>query len=187
MSPGISKIVNAILYELGWACCVLGAAWGFPLLGAGLALLLVLIHLWLASERVAELRLIGVAILLGVVVDSSQQAFGVFSFKPDALGLWLPIWVFVIWAQFATLFHYALSWLAGRPFVAVLFGLIGGPLAYGGGIRLGAAEFGPNPMQSLLILALVWALVVPLLAWLSSRIGTPDGHYRGIFTRSDYA
>lgn len=181
MSPGVSKIVNAILYELGWICCVLGAALGYPLLGGGLALLLVLVHLWLACERSAEVRLIGLALLLGLAVDSSQQAFELFRFKADALGLWLPFWVFVIWAQFATLFHYALSWLVGRPLVAMLFGLFGGPLAYGGGIRLGAAEFGPNPLHSLVVLALIWALVVPLLAWLSSRIGTANGLYRRIY------
>jgi len=186
MSPGVSKIVNAVFYELGWACCVFGAAWGYPLLGGGLALLLVLVHLVLASDRAAEARLIGLAILLGVVVDTSLQAFGVFRFNADALGLWLPLWVFVIWAQFATLFHYALSWLADRLLVALLFGLLGGPLAYGGGIRLGAAEFGTNPILSLAVLAVVWALVVPLLAWLSGRIGTPNGHYRWKFERSNY-
>lgn len=181
MSPGVSKIVNAILYELGWASCVLGAAWGYPLSGGGLALLLVLVHLWLANDRGREVRLIGIAILLGVVVDSSQQAFGLFRFKPDSLGFWLPVWVFVIWAQFATLFHYALAWLAGRPVVAVLFGLIGGPLAYGGGIRLGAAEFGANPYLSLGLLAVIWALVVPLLVWLRQRSGATEGTYRRMF------
>ncbi|SHJ04120.1 Protein of unknown function [Malonomonas rubra DSM 5091] len=187
MSAGASKIVNAVLYELGWACCVFGAAWGYPLLGGGLALLLVLVHLWLAQERRTEVRLIALAIALGILVDSSQQAFGLLSFKPDALGLWLPLWVFVIWAQFATLFHYALSWLVDRPLVAMLFGLVGGPLAYGGGIRLGAAEFGPNPTLSLIVLAVIWSLVVPLMAWLSTRIGYPSGQYRGVFERSNYA
>ena len=178
MSPGHSKILNAVFYELGWASCVFGAAWGYPLPGAGLALLLVIAHVLLAEDRRGEIRLILIAVLLGVLLDSGQQALGLFSFKADGFGLSLPLWVFVSWAQFATLFHYALNWLAGRPLLAVLFGLLGGPLAYGGGIKIGAAQFGPSPMLTLGVLAVLWALVIPLLAWLSGRIGTQDARYR---------
>ncbi len=181
MSPQASKIVNVIFYQLGWACCVMGAAWGYPLVGGMLALILVLAHLWLAEDHRGEVRLLMVAMLLGLLIDSGQQALGLFRFKPDGLGLILPFWVFVIWAQFATLLHFPLSWLSGRYLLAILFGAVGGPLAYGGGIRLGAAEFGPNPLFSLTVLAVIWALVVPLLVWLSGRIGTPQGNYRKVF------
>lgn len=184
MSPGISKIINVILYEVGWACCVLGAAWGFPLIGGGLALCLVLVHLWLSEDRLGELCLMLVVMLLGLLIDSGQQALGLFRFKPDGLGLGLPLWVYIIWAQFATLFHYALTWLSTRYFLAFLLGAIGGPLAYGGGISLGAAEFGPHPFSSLTILAVMWALVVPFLAWLSGQIGTMPGSYRRVFSRT---
>ena len=184
MSPGISKITNVILYELGWACCVLGAAWGNPVIGGGLALCLVLAHLWLSEDRFGELRLMLVVMLLGLLVDSGQQAMNLFRFKPDGLGMVLPLWVFVIWAQFATLFHYALSWLSTRYLLAFLLGAIGGPLAYGGGIRLGAAEFGHHPIFSLAMLAVMWALVVPFLVWLSGQIGTMPGRYRRVFNRS---
>lgn len=181
MSPGLSKIINIIFYELGWACCVLGAAGDFPLLGAGLASILVLAHLGLAGDRSAEFRLMLLSVLLGLAIDSSQQALGLFQFKPDGVGLNLPLWVFVIWAQFATLFHFALSWLSTRLLLAGVLGAVGGPLAYGGGIRLGAAEFGSSPLLSLCVLAAVWSLVVPLLAWLSRRIGPREGHYRRLW------
>lgn len=181
MSPGVSKVINVIIYELGWACCVLGAAWSYPLSGGGLALLLILTHLWLAEDRRGEIHLILVVILLGLLIDGGQQALGLFRFKPDELGLFLPVWVLVIWAQFATLLHYALSWLSTRYLPAVLFGALGGPLAYGGGIRLGAAEFGSRPLFSLSLLAIIWALLLPLLVWLSGKIGTSQGNYRRVF------
>lgn len=186
LSVSSSRLLNVLLYQLGWFSCVLGAAWGYPLAGAGLALLLVLLHLLLAEARGAELRLMLVACLLGVMVDSAQQALGVFTFKqsPD-WPLWLPLWVFVIWAQFATLFHYALSWLAGRYLLGAVLGLLGGPLAYGAGVRLGAAEFGANQAFSLGALALVWALVIPLLLWLGGRIGGRAGRYRWLGVKVD--
>jgi hypothetical protein len=183
MSSGSSKIINVILYELGWSCCVLGAAWGYPLSGGGVALILVLVHLWLVEDRRREIYLILVAIMLGLMIDSGQQMLGLFRFKPDGLGLILPFWVFVIWAQFATLFRFALSWLSSRYLLAALFGAIGGPLAYGGGIQLGAAEFGSHPLFTLIALAVIWALVVPLLVWISGRDGTWHGNYRRIFER----
>ncbi|BCR04947.1 membrane protein [Desulfuromonas versatilis] len=179
LSLGASRLLNVTLYQLGWFCCVLGGAWGYPLAGAILALLPVLVHLLLAESRVAELSLMLVACLLGVLVDSAQQALGVFTFRgsPD-WPLWLPLWVFIIWAQFATLFHYALHWLAGRYLLGALLGTVGGPLAYSGGVRLGAAEFGENLLFSLGSLAVVWSLMTPLLIWLASRIGGKAASYR---------
>jgi hypothetical protein len=86
--------------------------------------------------------------------------------------------VFVIWAQFATLFHYALYWLSGRYLLAAIFGLFGGPLAYWAGIRMGAAYFGPDPLVTILCLAVVWATVTPILCRLSVYLDDQEGVYR---------
>lgn len=173
------KILNLALYQLGWFCCVLGAAWDYPIGGALAALALMGVHLLLAESRWPELKLMLSACLLGAVVDGCQQALGILSFKTDpAWPLPLPLWIFVIWAQFATLFHFGLYWLSGRPLLAAFFGLLGGPLAYWGGVRLGAAQLSDNPVFSFASLALVWALVTPLLFWLSQRFDGRQGRYR---------
>lgn len=118
------------------------------------------------------------ACLLGIMVDSTQQALGLFNFTRDPVWpFWLPLWVFVIWAQFATLFHFALHWLSGRYFIAAMFGLVGGPFAYWAGIRMGAASFGDKPILTIVILAIVWALVTPLLCRLSDLIDKEEGRY----------
>lgn len=182
MMPAMkSKLLNFLLYQLGWFSCVLGAAWGFPLSGGIAALLLLLIHLLLTDSRIAELRLILFACLLGVLVDSLQQAFGVLTFKADpGWPLWLPLWVFVIWAQFASLLRFSLNWMAERYLLGVGLGLIGGPLAYWGGVRIGAAEFGDNLLLSLSSLAVVWGVMIPLLLWMRSRIAATEGQYRSL-------
>lgn len=185
LSATQSKIINVVLYQIGWFSCVLGAAWGYPLLGSLLALLLIAIHLLLAAARNAEIKLMICACLIGVLIDSSQQALGVFSFKTDpAWPLWLPLWILVIWTQFATMFRFALYWLSERYLLAALFGLFGGPLAYWGGVRLGAAQFGDNLIFSVITLALVWALVTPLLFWVSARLDSQEGRYRSFSGRS---
>jgi hypothetical protein len=177
-TPLATKIVNVTLYQVGWFCCVLGGAWGHPVTGGLLALLLAGLHLWLASARKSEALLMISACLLGVIVDSSQQALGLYHFKSDpGWPLWLPLWVFVIWAQFATLFRYALFWLQGRYLLAGLFGLVGGPLAYWAGIRMGAASFGESPLAAIVVLAVVWAIVTPLLCRLSVAFDGEEGRY----------
>ena len=40
MSPFATKLVNVLLYQTGWFCCVLGAAWDYPVTGALSALAL---------------------------------------------------------------------------------------------------------------------------------------------------
>ncbi|MGM0416620.1 MAG: DUF2878 domain-containing protein [Thermodesulfobacteriota bacterium] len=183
-----SKIINVVLYQLGWFSCVLGAALGFPLRGALASLTLVMLHLLLTDARKAEVRLLLTACLLGVVVDSVQQAAGLFTFKIDPdWPLWLPLWVFVIWIQFATLLRYALHWLSGRYILAALFGAIGGPLAYWGGIRIGAASFGRDPQLALMTLALVWGLVMPFLLWVRQKLARSEGRYSWFLERNSDA
>jgi hypothetical protein len=181
MSAMASKIINLTLYQVGWFSCVLGAAWGYQLSGALFAMLMMVIHLALASSRKTEAFFMLCVCLLGIGIDTVQQALGVLAFKsePD-WPLWLPLWIFIIWAQFASLFHYALYWLNGRYLLASSFGLIGGPLAYWGGVNLGAAGFGEKPLLSILSLALVWALATPALFWLSQAIDSREGRYRKV-------
>ncbi len=179
MSAVLNKGINLLLYQLGWFSCVLGAAMGWPTSGAVAALVLIAIHLMLVEERKAEVQLMVTAGLLGSLVDSAQQALGVFSFKADpGWPLWLPLWIPVIWIQFATLFRFSLHWLAGRYLLAAFFGLLGGPLAYWGGVQLGAAQLGDNQLFSFISLALVWALIVPLFVCLSNRFEPRAGRYR---------
>lgn len=179
LPPLATKLLNVTLYQAGWFCCILGAAWGVPLAGAMGGLSLSGVHLLLAGSRKNEGTLMFAACLLGVLVDSLQQAFGLFTFTRDpAWPLWLPPWVFVIWAQFATLFHYGLHWLSGRYVLAAMLGLVGGPLAYWAGIRMGAASFGDNPPLTVMVLAVVWAMVTPLLCRLSDALDKNEGRYR---------
>ena len=68
----------------------------------------------------------------------------------------------------------SLRWLRERYLVAALFGLIGGPMSYYAGAKLGGLTF-INMQAALLALAVGWALITPLLVWLSERL---DGMQR---------
>ncbi len=81
-----------------------------------------------------------------------------------------------MWGLFATILNVSLRWLRGRWVMAALFGAIGGPLAYYGGHRLGALEFG-NEIVALLALAVGWAVFTPLLMSLATRF---DGYAQAL-------
>jgi hypothetical protein len=178
----MASFVNYLLYQLGWLACVLGTAWGFPWLGVCLALGLIGVHLSLAEDRKNQIAIAIVSGLVGMIIDSAQLWAGVFSFPRgvviDALP---PPFMTVLWMQFATTFRYCMSWLSGRYVLSSLFGLIGAPIAFFAGERLGAIEFLPPRLAHFASLGFVWCLAVPLLVYISDRLasqGAAESTYR---------
>ena len=113
---------------------------------------------------------------LGTAVDSAQQALGWIRYVGEPLaGLHplAPAWIAALWLLFPITFHSSLGWLRRRPFLAALFGAVGGPLGYLGGERLGALEIGSERWTSLGGLALAWGLAMPALLWLAERLDRP--------------
>ena len=178
-----SKLVNLALYEAGWFACVLGAAHGHASWGAVLALLLVGVHLALVDRPRQELRLILAAGLLGLVLDTLQFHLGVLTYPaPPTIPGIAPLWILVLWLQFATLFHFALNWLSQRYLLSAVIGFLGGPLSFLAGERLGAATLSRPYSFSLASLALVWALAIPTLVWLTDRQVEREGRTRYRFS-----
>lgn len=174
-------LVNVTLYQLGWFALVLGAARKWPWAGAGVGLVLLAIHLVLARERRPELLLVVAVGFLGTVVDSAQAFAGVFVFESGYWSYWVvPFWLTVMWMQFATLFHFALRWLSGRYLLSAVLGAVGGPAAYWTGERLGGVIFPMGTRHSLMILAAVWFVVLPISIFLADRLRPQQriGQYR---------
>lgn len=148
-------LLNAVAYQSVWFIAILGGPrylWcGFILLG---------LHFLFSSKRKADALLMLCLLMMGLVIDGLLKYSGFFSFNNDQFPL--PLWLLLIWMAFATLPHHSLHWLKGRPLLSALLGAFGGPLAYWAGVRLGAASFGFSLPFSLMLLAVVWALVLPV-------------------------
>ncbi len=158
---------------------MLGAAWGHAGAGTLIGLLFLALHLALARQRRNEIELVLGTALVGLVVDTIQIALGTLRFDAGTIVPWLPPpWMIVIWMQFATTFHYSLSWLKHRPWRAALFGAVGGPLAFYAGRRLGVVELHPDLWPSLLSLTILWSIAMPLSLRLAERQQQGDGKYR---------
>lgn len=164
------SLVNFILYQTGWFAVVVGAAWGHWIIGSLAGLLLIAVHLGLTRSPMGELRRMLVAAAIGLVVDTVQLNLGTFSYASGQLvdGV-APVWILLMWMQFSTTLDHSMSWLRGRPWISAAAGLVGGPLAFWAGERLGAIVFAPPRVRGYLVLALVWAAALPLLSLAAER------------------
>jgi hypothetical protein len=178
-------LINFLAFQLGWLACVLAGAHKMPWLGTLTALLIIALHLGalrLSRTRpvLPEIGLIMTAALLGAILDSILATSGLLIYPSGVLlpGT-APHWIIAMWMLFATTLNVSLSWLRGRWLLALLLGLIGGPLAYYAGHRLGGVEFAQPLWQPLLALALCWALAMPLLSILAVKFVPSLGAQRG--------
>lgn len=166
----MNVLLNFIAFQAGWFASVLGAANGVPALGPAVVVAAVALHLVLARRASSELRLLGIAALVGVAFDSLLLATGWIRY-PN--GGWIdglaPYWIVTLWPLFATTLNVSMRWMHGRYLVAAVFGAVGGPLSYIAGAKLGAMTFvaeGP----ALAALAVGWGLAMPALTWLAARL-----------------
>ncbi len=168
-NPRTRLLINFIAFEIGWFAVVLGAAHHQLLLGMSIAVLVVLLHLFMSHRPLHELKLLLGVLLLGTLWDSALAANDVIRYSS---GQWLPniapIWIMAVWALFATTLNVALVFLRGRYWLAALFGAIGAPLSFLGGMRLQALQL-PDVWLAMTVLAIGWALLMPLLMHLSER------------------
>ena len=159
------NLVNFIAYQLVWFAILISASRGQAWVGIVLALLLAAAHLALRRES-RELRLIGVALLLGLVVDSTLAFTGQVRFADAWPRELAPCWMLALWIAFATTLNHSLWWLMIRPWAAAIAGAIGGPLAYFAGSKIGALSMAV-PAAALPLIALLWA---PAMLVLSSVV-----------------
>ena len=162
-------LLNLIAFQIGWFACVLGGAHGWPWLGALVTAAAIALHLYRAARPRLEAALIGLSGLLGFSADSLLTGMGLLRFPSGQFHADLaPYWMMAMWMLFATTLNVALGWLKPRLGLAALLGMIAGPLAYYGGAKLGGVSF-DNPAASLLAVAGVWTLAMPLLLVIANR------------------
>ncbi|MES2547851.1 MAG: DUF2878 domain-containing protein [Pseudomonadota bacterium] len=167
MQPRV--LINFVLFQIGWFACVLGAARQMPLLGVATVIAIVIWHLMQARQAKKEVQLLLIALVIGGVFDQIMLNHQLITYQAHGWADYLvPVWILALWAEFVTVLNVSLSWMRGRRLIAVLFGAIGGPLAYMGAEKLGAVTLNHLPV-SYIALSLGWAILTPLLLKLSEK------------------
>ena len=121
--------INFLTFQIAWFACVLGAAYGVPLVGTLTVLAAAGLHLALSETRRSELALLAVVTLIGAVWDSAIVAQGLMTYPSGTFAAGLaPHWIIAMWTLFATTLNVSMGWLKGRPLLAAVFGAVGGPV-----------------------------------------------------------
>lgn len=160
----LGTFFDAVLVQLGWWACVLGAAQGLFFLGPAVVGGLLVIQTWglSAGARRRAWRAILLLGAAGTVIDSAMSSLGLLSFRGSFTAWLAPLWITALWCQLATVLP-AFVRLRAWPFAAGLLGAVGGPVAYAGGVRMGAASFHSEAWISLLVIAVVWSVAFPAM------------------------
>ncbi|MEM6639426.1 MAG: DUF2878 domain-containing protein [Pseudomonadota bacterium] len=161
MRTGAESVITLIIFKLSWLAIVFGAVWERPWLG------LLAIGGFFAYEVVARGRraVVFPALVvgaLGFAVDNIYVLSGLISFSTDSVG-YAPYWMALLWVNFALIVEHGLVFLHNRPLLAALLGAIGGPSAYLAGVKLGLIGLDVAPAAVLSVIALTWALAMPLM------------------------
>jgi hypothetical protein len=168
---------NLVGYQLVWFASVIGAGRGLWWVGVSAAAAFALAHLALfkqsSVERSADLRLLGVALACGLLLDGGLALTGLADYAADERAFPVgaaPLWILSMWAAFALTLRHSMRFLLGRPAWAFALGAIGGPLAYLGAARgWQAIAFAEPRWMALAALAVGWGLAIPLLTTLAAR------------------
>lgn len=168
--------LTLVAYQLVWFAAVIGAGHGLAWPGVLGALLFAAWRLAVSTQRGVELRLIAVALLLGVAMETAWVRGDLIRYAAAWPWAEAPAWILALWVAFALTIVPLFGYLHARPWLAALFGAIGGPLAYLAAAHgWHAAMFVAPNRQVLLWLALGWGIALPLLTMLARHWLHPQG------------
>jgi len=163
--------INFLLFQAVYTLSLLGVinnvAW---IGGLGLAAF-VIWHARTAKAAKTDFLLAGIAVVVGLSLDTLYMRSGLIAYEGQLLWSGIaPLWILVLWANFALTLGGCLSWLRGRLALAALLASTGGPLSYYAGIRLGTATVSGDPLLLFSVISITWGIAVPALLWLSMQM-----------------
>jgi len=160
-------IINFILFQLAWFSCVIGAAKGMPWLGVLVSIYVFGVHIYQAKQAKQEFLLALSVLLIGAISDQVMLSFRLIDYLNSGWSNALvPVWILALWLGFSTILNVSLRWMKGRYLIAVIFGAVGGPLAYFSAEKIGAVIL--HGQNSYIGLSILWAFITPLLLVISN-------------------
>ncbi|MEX2962295.1 DUF2878 domain-containing protein [Microbulbifer sp. TYP-18] len=165
-------LVNALLFDIAWPLCVLVDNLA---LVCAFTLLNLYVHLRFIANLPHEFLWVGMIWVFGVLIDGFLFSQGLM-INIDG-SKFPPFWLLLLWVNFAMALRYAFFFLQKNLWLAAAVGGVAGPFSYYMGAWLnGTVMFREPVVLSLAVLSLVWALFLPLVAWLArgslfSRVG----------------
>jgi hypothetical protein len=151
--------IQLVLFQALWLICVIGQNdWIL------LALMMLGVHFMFSPVAKQDVRVLSLA-LIGISIDATLTMTGVFEFGA------FPFWLGLLWIGFSLSLGHSLGWLKKIPTVLLIpMAAVMGSVSYLGGWKLDAVELPFGVITSMLLLALIWACLLPLLLKLDTRL-----------------
>lgn len=128
---------------------------------------LLLLPLLILITRTQQFSPLIILVMIGVSVDTSFTLLNIFQFNEPAFII--PVWLILLWMCFGIFIIHILSHLPKSPYWFALIGAISGPFSYVSGYYLEAVEFVLSLHDTIALLSITWAILLPTIAWLIKR------------------
>jgi hypothetical protein len=160
-----SRLLEFVLFQTVWLICALGAARGMSWPGLIAVAAFAAFCLPCRDRRWAVVVVMLVSAVCGVTSETLLLRFAGLSYTaawPSAT--WAPAWIVGLWFAFGGVLDTTRRALGDHVVVkSAVLGLVFGPLSYLAGARLGALTLPEPAWPSLLLIAAVWAMILPTL------------------------
>lgn len=177
-----SKIANALGYQVVWFATMLGASNGQFWFGFLTSVSFAILVLCFGGNARQDVRIVLIGLILGVSTDSLFAASGWIQYTmPWPIIGFAPLWIIALWLSFSLTLNHSMAFLRRSYTHAMIFGLIGGPLAYWCADRLfNVIEYGTEITFVMIGLGLSWGFVIPAIFYIDKRISLMTRHNKVI-------
>ncbi len=178
-------LTNFLAFQVAWLSSVIGGASSIPWIGPVVVSVALLLHFRAARKPLEEILLVLICAVIGTCFDSILVASGLVAYKTGMFSSYIaPYWIITMWMLFATTLNVSFRWLRGKVLLGALVGFIGGPSSYLAGQALGSIVL-VNQVGALIVLAVGWAVIMPLLMRLAEKLdGMPGPRRKWLQERS---
>lgn len=173
------SLLNSLCYTAGWFWCVFFGIHAQPILAAIGAVFLVLFQLYCTKIKdtalyIQDALLVIFSVPLGALLEIFFIQTNLIHYA-NTTKMLPPIWIVSLYPLFSLLLNHSLKIIKKNYLVSFLFGFLGAPLSYIGGVSLGGLTFPYPLLQTWIMIGICWGLFLCLLTKIANIIEKATG------------
>lgn len=168
----LKQVFNTVLFLIGVISCYQGALRNIPWLGFLVVLVIGFIHFIPAKQKIQELKLIGILLVLSFILETILISTGVYAIEANTRIIFpttlISLWIFSLWLNFIFRVKDYLDFMNHKPILAFIVGAVFAFLIFNSASRMGLVFLNFGKM-SLLICALAWGIYLPIIFYIADK------------------
>ena len=157
------SMVNFIIFQIAWFTAALLRDDSIIVL-----VLLLIVHGLFSPSKNADLCTVLLLLPVGMVSEMLMISTGLLSYQSE---LALPIWMILLWIHLCLSVNHSLVWMKKTPVIwQSVLAALAGTGSYAAASGFGAINWHNSQVISLLVIALIWAIQLPLMMKLTQYV-----------------